>query len=757
MSPDKRKRKRISLSTDAKETIVQESSDATVFENRYEIVREIGRGGMGIVYEAHDRELEMNVAVKVLPDELTSSKRAINDLKREAKLAMQLRHPNIAALYHFAHSGDTKFLVMELLEGQSLEDRLQEQEILELDEVIIIASQLAAALDYAHGEKVVHRDIKPDNIFLHIKGDDEQVRIMDFGIARQIKDSMTRLTKQDSSGTLLYMPPEQLQGKRTDGRADIYALGATLYECLAGTPPFFQGGIEYQIVNNDPQPIDELPEHVNAALLRALAKLPEERFATATEFAQALAGEEIDEEEAEETEEETDVYADLQPIPAAVQVELQGVNEDLDFTGDYDIIDMGHIEAGDLCDMLASLEVVKMREAGPNEDLCPPNIIFRTSDDVFETITVDNDVLHLFDDDTAELVPLTIDEALAIAAGLPSRSRPASVVEKIQGLKGGASAQPASLGELPAELTIELQGIAEEIEYTGEYECIELGHVDGSRLMEILQTMETMEVRDPGPNEDLCPAALFYRWGDGDDDWANVLASGGALSLCLQDGPVDYIEVSVEEAYEAAILLPRGEFPASIVERAGREATSSSAPAKSSSPVADSDADARREQILRSNASYLEVKGRTEKIKVWKGQGCLGVSCSFIPLGMFIAFIVATEGNSSEIPTGMGVGFLIACMGFSSWMFGKEECELGIDPPSDCLFVMRGRKRYAQKRLAEIAEAVVVPDHGEDGGFNVAVRLQGKERPWPIEGLRMGLQSEAQKVSELINRLLATR
>ena len=741
--------------------MVQESEDLQVFEDRYEIIEELGRGGMGIVYKAYDRELEMNVAIKVLPDELTNSKRAITDLKREAKLAMQLRHPNIAALYHFAHSGETKFLVMELLEGQSLEDRLQEKEVLDLEEVQIIAKQLASALDYAHGEKVVHRDIKPDNIFLHIKNDDEEVRIMDFGIARQIKDSMTRLTRQDSSGTLLYMPPEQLQGKRTDGRADIYALGATLYECLAGTPPFYQGGIEYQIVNNAPQPIDEMPEEVNAALLKALAKLPDERFATATDFAKALAGIEVAASAEGAAEEEEDVYADLQPIPASVKVELQGVNEDLDFTGDFDTIDLGHVEAGDLCDMLATLEVTKMTEAGPDEELCPPHIIFRVNNDIFETITVDNDELLLVDQETSYLVPLTIDEALAIAAGLPTQSKPASVIENTKIIAAGGqvateeSAPSASsldannLPDLPPNLTIELQGISQEIEYTGEYECIELGHPSAPDLLEILQRMEAMEVRDPGPDEDLCPAALFYRWGEGDSDWANVIATGGALTFCYQDGPVDWEPMTVEEALQAAYDLPQGNQPATS---GGGKA----APSSQQAPVS-ADAEKRREKLLNSTASYLDVSGRCENMKVWKGQGCFGVTCSFIPLGFFIAFLVVTEGNSSEVPSGVGVGLLIFCIGLASLLWGKENLEVGIDKPSDCLFVKRGNKRYAQKYLSEMAEAVVTLAPGEDGGFDVCIRLQGKERPWPIEGLQMAMKGEANKVADLINRLLASR
>ena len=274
----------------AKET-VQFVGPGDVLEDRYEILEELGRGGMGIVFKALDRSLEMNVAIKVLPPELCGSKRAIKDLKREAKMAMQLNHPGIMALRHFADSGAVKFLVMELLEGQTLEDKLVEEEILDVPEVCELASQIGEALDFAHSAKVVHRDIKPANIFLKEKGDSFAVSLMDFGIARQIKDSMSRVSKVDTSGTLCYISPEQMRGKRADGRADIYSLAASLYECMAGHPPFYRGTISFQILNEKPAPIEDIPEQVNAALLKALAKDPEDRFKTATEFAKALAGE----------------------------------------------------------------------------------------------------------------------------------------------------------------------------------------------------------------------------------------------------------------------------------------------------------------------------------------------------------------------------------------------------------------------------------------------------------------------------------
>ena len=285
-----RNRRRLNITGPGKATSFMPTS-GTILSDRYRLDEEIGRGGMGVVYKAYDQELEIPVAIKLLPPELASSKRAINDLKREAVLAMRLRHPGIMALYHFDDSEDVKYLVMELLVGGTIDDRLAEVEegYLSVEEVIDIAQQLASAVDYAHAEKVIHRDIKPNNIFLHEKDGVVTPRIMDFGIARQIKDCLSRVSNQDSAGTLFYMSPEQLQGKPVDNRADIYSLAATYYECLSGAPPFHTGSVSFQVVNKAVDPIEGLPEHVNEALLKALAKDPEERFSSATEFAQALA------------------------------------------------------------------------------------------------------------------------------------------------------------------------------------------------------------------------------------------------------------------------------------------------------------------------------------------------------------------------------------------------------------------------------------------------------------------------------------
>jgi len=288
----KRSRRRFDLEQSKSTVFIP--AEGTVLSDRYKIIHEIGRGGMGVVYEAVDQHLETPVAIKLLPPELTGSKRAVKNLKREAVLAMKLHHPGIMALYNFEDSADAKYLVMELLTGETLDDRLADEETIPAEELIPITKALAEALNYAHNENIVHRDIKPNNIFLNEKNGKKVPTIMDFGIARQIKDSMSKLTNQESAGTLHYMSPEQLQGKKVDNRADLYSLAATIYECACGNPPFHSGAISYQITSADAKPIDDLPDEFNNALLKALSKNPDDRYSTTIEFARALGGEGLD-------------------------------------------------------------------------------------------------------------------------------------------------------------------------------------------------------------------------------------------------------------------------------------------------------------------------------------------------------------------------------------------------------------------------------------------------------------------------------
>ena len=271
---------------DTLDVAVTQSGEATILAGQYRIIKKIGEGGMGIVYLAEDTRLyNRKVAIKVLPPLLSRNTRAVENLRREALTAIELNHPNIIRLYGFHADGDIKFLVMEYIGGQTLEEKIFKSESgkLTIDETVNIAEQIAEALDYAHRRKppVIHRDLKPSNIMVDRNSG---VKVLDFGIAREMKDSYTRVTGQETSGTLPYMSPQQLMGTRPDASMDIYSLGAVLYECFCGHTPFYTGDIRRQIEIKKPDDIASLPDEINRALQKALAKEPNERPSTVKEL-----------------------------------------------------------------------------------------------------------------------------------------------------------------------------------------------------------------------------------------------------------------------------------------------------------------------------------------------------------------------------------------------------------------------------------------------------------------------------------------
>ena len=266
----------------------------TALTDRYRLERELGQGGMATVYLAHDVRHDRKVALKVLRPELAAILGAERFLA-EIKTTANLQHPHILSLFDSGEADGTVFYVMPFVEGESLRDRLQREHQLGVDDALRIAREVADALDYAHRHHVVHRDIKPENILLH----DGHTQVADFGIALAVSrsDAGTRLTETGMSlGTPHYMAPEQAMGEREiTPRADVYALGCVLYEMLTGEPPFTgptAQAIVARVLTDEPRPLTlqrkTVPPHVEAAVRRALEKLPADRFETARAFAEAL-------------------------------------------------------------------------------------------------------------------------------------------------------------------------------------------------------------------------------------------------------------------------------------------------------------------------------------------------------------------------------------------------------------------------------------------------------------------------------------
>ena len=245
---------------------------------RYRVVRQLGQGGMGSVWLAEDEKLDgFKVAIKMLPSVLVNNKRAYAQVKAEALVSLKLSHPNIVTVRAFEEEGGSPFLVMDYIDGQTLDDYLAEKGTLTEDETVKLLKPVAAALDYAHTQGVVHRDVKPGNVMIRKDG---TPFVLDFGIAREIQETMTRVTGKLSSGTLLYMSPEQLNGAAPKPAQDIYSFAAMAYECLKGEPPFSRGGVEDQIKHKMPEALG--PQFIKCGLgvMAGLSKSPEARPAT---------------------------------------------------------------------------------------------------------------------------------------------------------------------------------------------------------------------------------------------------------------------------------------------------------------------------------------------------------------------------------------------------------------------------------------------------------------------------------------------
>jgi len=258
----------------------------------YQITEELGRGGMAVVYRAYQPSLNRHVAIKVLPPQLSFDPQFVERFQREARAAARLRHPNIVVIHDVGEQDGNYYIVMEYLEGRTLNQLIEQEGPLSPQRAAHIIDQVAAALDYAHQQGVVHRDVKPANIFV---GKDDRVTLTDFGIAKAATDAEQLTRTGMLMGTPEYMAPEQAEGSNVDHRTDLYSLGIVLYQMLVGRVPF-RGTTPHATLHAviyEPPPAPHqinlaVSPAVEAVVLKAIAKQPNQRFQSGAEFAAAL-------------------------------------------------------------------------------------------------------------------------------------------------------------------------------------------------------------------------------------------------------------------------------------------------------------------------------------------------------------------------------------------------------------------------------------------------------------------------------------
>ncbi|MEM9067316.1 MAG: serine/threonine-protein kinase [Myxococcota bacterium] len=271
---------------------------------QFRIVKKIGSGGMGSVYKAEQPEMNRHVAIKILHPRYLSRSDLVSRFRREARAMSHLSHPNTARVFLYGQLEDGAcYFVMEYLEGRNLAQVVRAHGPMDPERAISIMTQVCGALDEAHQAGIIHRDLKPENIFLTVQGGIEDYpKVLDFGLAKVTEKQMAPgsmiLTREGMVfGTPEFMSPEQARGKKLDARSDIYSLGTIMYELLTGKLPFdAKQSIEFiQLhVNADPIPLSQrvpgrsFPPGLEAAVMRALHKEPDDRYTTAVEFAQAL-------------------------------------------------------------------------------------------------------------------------------------------------------------------------------------------------------------------------------------------------------------------------------------------------------------------------------------------------------------------------------------------------------------------------------------------------------------------------------------
>ena len=268
--------------------------------NRYRVISKLGQGGMGAVYKCLDETAGIEIALKALPPELSNNTLEMEDIKDNFQLVSKLVHQNIANLRQLEkdNSNGNYYLIMECCEGEDLRRwirRKRREGKLELEDILPIISQIADALDYAHKQKIIHRDIKPGNIMIAADG---SIKVLDFGLAAQIHTSMTRVSMayHGTSGTGPYMAPEQWRGRAQGAAADQYALAVMTYEMLAGHLPFESTDaavLQQAVLTQNAEEIANVPRSVQTALARAMSKEPAARFESCSDFAAALAGKKV--------------------------------------------------------------------------------------------------------------------------------------------------------------------------------------------------------------------------------------------------------------------------------------------------------------------------------------------------------------------------------------------------------------------------------------------------------------------------------
>ncbi len=268
-----------------------------VLTQNYEIIRELGRGGMGAVYLANDKRLDRQVAIKVLQLDPSLDNAATTEIiqrfQKEARAIAKLNHPNIVSIYDIGEENNRYYMVIELLEGQALSNLVERKERLSHDSVLSIGIQICAALSYAHKNGIVHRDIKPANIMF---SQENIAKLTDFGIAQLGNDKLSLTQAGSILGSILYIPPEQLiDSRKVDKRADIYSLGVTLFQLFTGRLPF-EGETVAEVITkilNQEVPSmrtfdPAIPEHLDEIILKAMKKEPTERYEEVSELGKAL-------------------------------------------------------------------------------------------------------------------------------------------------------------------------------------------------------------------------------------------------------------------------------------------------------------------------------------------------------------------------------------------------------------------------------------------------------------------------------------